>query len=98
MAQISNTSPFCPNWRNDHGIEKFITYKKKFAWRPIETLENEKLWWVTYYVVYENWTASYLAKTHQANGDIAEYTSIHRSRLGYISEADYLVRKLTESL
>ncbi len=88
------------DWRDDHGMEKFITYKKKFAWRPIKTLDDEKLWWVVYYVVYENWTASYLSGSPSSSksGYIPEYTSTHHQKLGYISEADYLVRKLAESL
>jgi subtilase family serine protease len=86
------------DWRDEQGITKFVTYKKKFAWRPILTIENEKLWWVNYYVVYNNWTSTLYSHSPMANGHIPEYTNTHSSKAGLISEADYLVRKLAESL
>lgn len=73
-------------WRDDAGMNSELRYKKHFAYRPIITEEGVKVWWKNYYSVHRHWWAAYENGMH------------HVEKAGYITEAEYLVRKLTEGI
>lgn len=79
------------DWREDPGMQSYTSYKKKFATFPVVTIDGQKIWWESYYIFYRHWVNSY-------GGEINHDKQNHRDRIGNISEAEYLVRKLSESL
>lgn len=66
-------------------------YKQKYAWLPQLTISGEIIWLTRYYRVYKIWD------TEHTHVDITVIHG-HRDVVGNITEADYIVRKLSESL
>lgn len=84
------------SWRDDPGMKTYREYKKKFAWWP-KICGDQKVWWETYYAVYSHWVhmyASSLPATVFENADERDHVDFDCN----ITEAEYLVRKLAESL
>jgi hypothetical protein len=71
------------NWRDDGGLISTIRYKKSFAFMPVD-LDGDKVWLKVYYKKYQNWKAPYGG----GNG--------HTDFIENITEAEYIIRKLTE--
>ena len=78
------------NWRNDPGLSSYVEYRKKFALWPIKCSDDASIWFKFYYKKYELWS-------HGGKGKIfndEEY--LHTDFIENISEAEYIVRRLTE--
>lgn len=83
-------------WRNDPGLIFETEYKKKFAWLPVRcNNEEKKIWWKTYYQSFMNWGHSYSTAKSQDGMFMSKY---HQDFLGNITEEEYLVRKLSDTL
>jgi len=78
-----------PSWRDDQGLKFQIIYKKKWAFRPIISSAGEKVWLKNYYSVYRVWSSNVYEE---------EDGYSHTDFIENITEADYIVRKLAESL
>ena len=79
------------SWRDDPGLSSFNTYKKRFAFWPVICEDGTKVWWKNYYSTYRHWNVEYLI------GDHSEDRRHHVDFTGHITEAEYIVRKLTEN-
>ena len=76
------------NWREDPGLTSYIKYKRKFAFWPKNSADN-KIWFKHYYSVHRIWTHSY-------DKLCVEY--LHDDFVENITEAEYIVRKLSGKL
>ena len=83
-------------WRDDPGLIFETEYKKKFAWLPVLCKgESKKIWLKTYYTQYFNWGHSH----SNAKGKNGMYESMyHQEFEANITESEYLVRKLADTL
>jgi hypothetical protein len=72
------------DWREEVDCKNI--YKKKYAFWPVTCMDGSRIWRVHYYRHYHFWVASYAAD------------SGHTDYVGKISEAEYLIRKLSEVL
>ncbi len=79
-----------PTWRDDTGLVKCSVYKKCFAIRPKVCADGKKVWFGMYYKKYNIWSYG-----HELP-DAAEYG--HTEFVEAISEEDYIIRKLAETL
>ena len=82
--------PITPNWRNDPGLSSMIEYKRKFALRPITCCDGTKVWGKFYYKKFELWSHGHSGKIY------SEEDYLHTDFIENVSEAEYIVRKLTE--
>jgi len=80
------------NWRNDPGISSVVEYKKRFAFTPVKCSDGTRIWWEPYYEKFLTWSAGH----GRVFNDDDEYG--HRESVEYITEADYIIRKLSETL
>lgn len=80
------------NWRNDPGIKSTIIYGKKFALIPTKCHCGASVWLKNYYVKYVYWGTRVL----DPNDKNFDKFDMHIDTLEKITEAEYLVRKLTE--
>lgn len=78
-----------PNWRDDDGLVHRLSFKKRFALRPVICSGGEKIWLKNYYSVYRVWSSG----LYEEPGSYA-----HSDYLEDITEADYIVRKLADNL
>lgn len=75
------------NWREEPGLRCSTFYKKKFAFWPVSCVDFEnKIWLKSYYAIYHKWAHSY--------GNIDGDTYGHTDLVEYISEEEYIVRKI----
>jgi hypothetical protein len=79
-----------PNWRNESGMCVIVEYKKKFAIFPTKCTDGTTAWFKHYYKKYEYWSATY------SNSLSSDEDYMHIDFIGCISEADYIILKLTE--
>jgi len=84
------------NWRNDPGLHSVTEYKRKFAIRPITCSDNIQVWFKFYYKKYEHWGHSNIP--FNRNFNTLDESYIHTDFIENISEAEYIVRKLSENL
>lgn len=83
-------------WRDDPGLIFETEYKKKFAWWPVHCLKEEKrIWLRPYYSYYMNWGHSY--GNHPGKKGLYE-SWYHQDFIGNLTEQEYLVRKLADTL
>jgi hypothetical protein len=82
-------------WRNDPGLIFECEYEKKFAWIPVKCENDVKIWWKPYYIHYVNWGHTYNAANSQDSTLMAAY---HQDCMGNITEEEYIVRKLADTL
>lgn len=82
-----------PNWREDASLTCEVEYKKKFAWLRVSCSDGTKVWFKSYYKKYEHWVE--VSSTH---GYFDDDRYCHTDFVEYVSEADYIVRILTEGL
>ena len=87
---FNNTLRPPDNWRNDPGLSSYVEYRKKFALWPVICLDNTQVWFQYYYKKYEHWSHGGTSKVF----DDDEYA--HTDFIGCLTEADYIVRRLTE--
>ncbi len=73
------------NWRNDPGLICEIDYKKKFAILPVTCHDGVKVWLSYYYTLYYHWGYRNIEDSYY-----------HTDQLDNITEAEYIIRKLTE--
>lgn len=73
-------------WRDSPGMSTYNRYKKHFAYRPVVTTDGTRVWWKNYYSVQSHWFSTYESSMH------------HIEAAGTITEAEYLIRKLTEGV
>lgn len=74
-----------PNWRDDRQLTSVNIYKKRWAFFPVLCTGNESVWFKRYYSKYRIW------------GDADDKTA-HRDFLENITEAEYIIRKLSEDV
>ena len=79
-----------PNWRNDKGLICNIEYRKKFALWRVTCSDGSKVWLEYYYKRYDHWS-----NVNQSINDF-EPESVHKEYVECITEAEYIVRKITE--
>jgi len=77
------------SWRNDPSLVAEVSYKRKFALFPVR-INGEKVWMKFYYQKYKTWYHRY--------GGFIESEFGHTDLVEIISEDEYLVRKLAETL
>ncbi len=82
MIEIKGT------WREDSGLTYTRIYKRRFAFLPV-SVTGGKVWLKFYYKKYNIWG-------HRFAGDLME--GAHPELDEKISEDDYIVRKLAETL
>lgn len=80
------------NWRNDTSLSSMAVYKKKFALSPVVCQDGTKVWLKHYYTKYEYWGWSHQTVTDE------DLDSLHKDTCENITEAEYLVRKLTDGV
>lgn len=77
-------------WRDDSSLSSTTTYKKKFALFPVMT-SGGRVWLKFYFKKYVTWHHKFGKYNH--GGDKG-----HTELVELISEEDYIVRKLAETL
>jgi hypothetical protein len=82
------------NWRNDPGLSCVVVYKKKFALFPRKCEDGTKVWLKNYYTKYEYFGF----KRSMSSLDIHDGDNYHIDQLEDITEAEYIVRRLTEGI
>lgn len=76
------------SWRLEAGLTKKSVYKKKFAIIPRMCSDGTRVWFKPYYKKYEIW-----------NHPVAsEHALGHKDFIESITEEEYIVRKLAETL
>ena len=83
-----------PSWRNEPGIMSVNRYKKCFALFPVTCSDGKKVWFETYYSKYIISGNDIINSTNYTGGEI----HLHSDFVENITEAEYLVRRLSESL
>lgn len=78
------------NWRDEPGLGKAVLYKRRFAIFPTECMCGSVIWLKFYYKKYEIWG--------MRSGKIYNDDYAHTDYIGNITEEDYLVKKLAETL
>jgi len=73
------------NWRFDPGLKSSVIYKKRFALISTQCTDGEYVWLKNYYKKYEIW-----------GPDAPPEGLGHVDFIENITEADYIVRRLTE--
>lgn len=86
-----NNTPIPPNWRNDPDLVSTNEYKRKFAYLPVKCTGGETVWLTHYYRHLTHWTVG-----RPANFEDQYY--YHTDFAGNITEQEYVVRKLAETL
>lgn len=83
-----------PNdWRNDPGLTSTVIYKKKFALLPRRCEDGTLVWLKNYYTKFQFW--GFRRSITMAN--VLDYRDdLHEDKLENITEAEYIIRKLTE--
>jgi hypothetical protein len=75
------------DWRDDPGLTCKVFYKRKFALLPVSCSDESKVHLRFYYKKYNMWNTDHYA---------SEYS--HTDFVENITEADYMIRKLAETL
>ncbi len=83
------------NWRNDPGLTSSVIYKKKFALFPCRCEDGTTVWLKHYYTKYVYWG---FRRPVTITDVIAHRDDLHEDRLEDITEAEYIVRRLTEGI
>ncbi len=81
------------DWRDDPGLKSHTEYKKRFAYFPVKCSDGTSVWFKKYYSKYKSWGMSHGVDLFE--GD--EYY-LHTDFIEHITEAEYIVRKLSENL
>ena len=89
LCPVFNMTDSSPNWRDDSGLACITKYKRKFALWPIVCADGSRVWFTRYYTKYEIWGVS---------SNIFKSDYLHVDFVEYITEAEYIVRRLTEGV
>lgn len=81
------------DWRNDHGISSKSVYRRKFALAPVKEVGGQYIWLKFYYKKYTIWAHRPSNKIFDNDEDY-----YHRDFNENISEQEYMIRKLAETL
>lgn len=76
-------------WRSEQGIVGHSLYKRKWAFRPIICSDGTKVWLEPYYAYYTVWTSGLFHESDEYG-----HTDFNEN----ITEAEYIVRKLSDNL
>lgn len=79
------------NWRNEPGLVATNEYKRNFAYLPVSCTGGEKIWFSYYYKHLQHWTVG-------RQVSIEDQYYYHTDFVGNITEQEYVVRKLSETL
>ena len=79
------------DWRDEPGLVSTNKYSRKFAYTPIKCSDGQTVWFSYCYKHIRTWTCG-MPTTFED-----QYYS-HDDFIGYISEEEYIVRKLAETL
>lgn len=79
------------DWRDDTGLVSTNTYSRKFAILPKKCLDGSIVWLSYYYKFVRVWS-------NRIPTDFEDQYYSHPDFVGNISEEDYIVRKLAETL
>jgi hypothetical protein len=82
-----NRIPEQPNWRNESDLSHATEYRRRYALWPRTCSDGTQVWLAYYYKKYEHWTSRYDMQRHG-----------HTDYIESITEAEYIVRKLSENL
>ena len=77
------------DWRD--GLESIPVYKRKFAYLPIVTSADDRVWMKFYYKKYVSYHTNYGASLQVFDDDYQ-----HTDFVENISEEEFVVRKLSE--
>ena len=80
------------NWRDDPGLESQTEYKRRFAVLPVRCSDNTLVFFKHYYSKFIHW-----GYRHGKYDNLNDYY-LHTDFIENISEAEYIVRKLSENL
>lgn len=80
--------PVVDSWRLEAGLTKKSVYKKRFAYVPRLCSDGSSVWFKMYYDMYEIWN-------HPA---ASEQTLGHTDFIESITEEEYIIRKLADTL
>jgi len=80
------------SWRNDPGLSSVVEYKRRFAYLPVTCADGTRIWCESYYKKYLHWGHSHGNKIF----DDDDYG--HTDFVENITEAEYIIRKLAETL
>jgi hypothetical protein len=83
--------PAPDNWRSDSGLTAVSLYRKRFALFPVKCSGGESVTFKFYYKKYTIWT-------HGNPSNLIEDTYRHTDFIENITEAEYIIRKLAETL
>jgi hypothetical protein len=84
--------PNPPNWRNDPGLTSKSEYRKRFAFRPVMCSDGTKVWMKFYFKKYDLWSHGDEPLSHYDEG------YLHTDFIENITEQEYIIRKLAETL
>jgi hypothetical protein len=85
--------PVAPSWRDDAGLASKSFYKRKFAIFPVDCTGGVRVWFKFYYKKFTVWKHS---PSNKIFDDDVDY--YHKDFNENITEEDYIVRKLAETL
>ena len=80
------------SWRDDPGMSRARVYKRRFAYLPVNCTDGTRVWLKFYYKSFDYWSHG------QSNKIFNDDDHYHVDLLGNISEEEYIVRKLAETL
>jgi hypothetical protein len=81
------------NWREDPGLKSQVEYKRRFAILPVMCSDGISMWFKPYYSKYKHWGYGPPLYT-----DKLDNYNLHTDFIENITEAEYIIRKLTENL
>jgi len=88
---MSYNDPAPDNWRSDPGLSSVSLYKKRFALIPVKCSSGESVLFKSYYKKFLIWT-------HGDTANLVEENYLHTDFIENITESEYIVRKLAETL
>lgn len=89
---MKNTENQEETWRSDHGLVSSRVYKRRFAIFPVVCEDGKRIWLKSYYKKYTIWGHDRL------NDFLKDDDYRHTDFDGNITEEEYIVRKLSETL
>ena len=80
------------SWRDDSSLISKSFYKKRFAIWPVTCADSSRVWLKVYYKKYQRWSHDCVSDA----GYGVEYS--HTDFVESVTEDEYLIRKLAETL
>ena len=79
------------NWRDE--MKPITVYKRKFAFLPKECADESVVWFKFYYSKFHIWNSSHRTAIFDLDEDFGHVDFVEN-----ITEAEYIVRRLTEGI